>query len=202
MGRIIIKWISDKWGVSLCPGFDWVRVQVTRWCSFNFHIVVSWARTPCSMADGYRGFEGTYCLHLQSWTMRMEAVCSSKVRGVTRQSPQWESSRPWKAQSLLISRGPQNARRLRWNWATRTCLSKVDTRRAIYRKLQKVTWRSLQIPAFHHIECPDIRNEVTNAGNSNDLFRNWQTHFSSNDSKEFRTGVNNYFRGELYTQLR
>jgi hypothetical protein len=54
MDRIIIKWISDKWGLSLCPGFDWVRVEITqglfwtRCCSFGFHIVVSWAGTSCS----------------------------------------------------------------------------------------------------------------------------------------------------------
>lgn len=73
-------------GKSLGDRFFFSKIEIghvlaMRDLSFHieyFNVAVSWVVTPCSLADRYQRFGETRCANLQSFSLKMEEVFSSK----------------------------------------------------------------------------------------------------------------------------
>jgi hypothetical protein len=44
-----------------------------------FQVEIVWVVMPCSVVVGYHCFRGPCCLHLQDFTLKMEAVWTSEI---------------------------------------------------------------------------------------------------------------------------
>jgi len=65
---------QERWWnmVDLCMGFEFCTTM-------KIYVLIFWVYMPCNFADIRQLFWGTYCLHLSSSTLKMEALSSSET---------------------------------------------------------------------------------------------------------------------------